>query len=364
MTKQWFESLDGMRRHYSFHFIDEGIIKGFAIIVVSSIFLLTGCVNGGQRIPKIRMGTLATNTIGTTYSGPDIGNHRHKDGIEDTGIVYTCRAGHIDLAHVRKSIDWTRYIYQRAKKCLEKAERGFTFRLYEPSVYHVIIAYPDNWQTRDSKEKRELMQNVAIEIGGYMSFAALTWHEMLTWLGWKSTWVVSEYSSAFSWEDNFSNFLGALVGKRALHSGMKDWDLAVTQTLHEMLHDLGIQSKEVSKRAGKKVKDSWYSGDLIFVDMKKRHFDIGVDDGEITPIVIPVEECKGKEPEVFKVPNTRYAEKAGFQIRFEIAPKAQKEKIRNIIGTEKVDVINHFPIIIRHIREEAINKYGRNIDVY
>lgn len=236
--------------------------------------------------------------------------------------------------------------------------------MYEPSVYHVKFKYPDNWKTLDSLEKGALSHQVAIEVGAYMSYAALTWHEMLTWFGWSSTWVIPEYASAFSWEDNFSNSLGAIVGEKALHSGIEDWDLAVTQTLDEMLHYLGIQSKQVSKKAGKMVKDTWYSGDLFFVEMMKRHFDIGTDDGEITPIVIPVEECNGIEPEIFKVPQIEYTEKTGFQIQFEIESNTQREKINEIVGTERVDIMNHFPIIIRHIRQEAINKYGDDVDVY
>jgi hypothetical protein len=310
------------------------------------------------------MASFPTATIGTLYSGPDIGNHRHSGGIEKNGIVYTCKAGHIDLAHTRKSVDWTRYIFHIAKQCLDKDEMEFSFRMYEPSVYHVKFKYPSNWKNLNILEKQELSHQVAIEVGAYMAYAALTWHEILTWFGWSSTWVIPEIASAFSWEDNFSNLLGAMVGRMALQSGIEDWDVAVTQTLNGMFHNLGIQPKQVSKKAGKMVKDNWYSGDLFFVEIKKRHFDIGTDDGEITPIVIPVEECNGIEPEVFKVPQLEYAEKLDFHIRFEIEPKTQREKIKNIIGTEKVDVINHFPIIIRHIKQEAINKYGVDVDVY
>lgn len=334
------------------------------LIIVSSMVLLSGCSNGGQRVPKIRMGTFATNTIGTSYTGPDIGNHSHKGGLEDTGIAYTCKAGHIDLAHVRKAIDWTRYISQRAKKCLEKGENEFTFRMYEPSVYHVKFLYPDNWKDRNPIEKQRVSHSVAVEVGGYMSFAALTWHEMLTWFGWKSTWVVSEYASAFSWEDNFSNLLGAMVGKRALRSGIDDWDKAVTQTLEEALHDLMIQPKQISKKAAQLVQEEWYDGEFIFIDMKKRHFDIGADDGIITPIVIPVEECHGIEPEVFEVPQLHNAQKKGFQIQLEIEPNTQREKIEKIVGADRVDIKNHFPLIIRYIRQGAVDRYGKDIDVY
>jgi hypothetical protein len=63
---------------------------------------------------------------------------------------------------------------------------GFSFRMYEPSMYRVKFKYPDNWKTMDSLEKKEVSRQVAIEVGAYMAYAALTWHEMRTWFGWST----------------------------------------------------------------------------------------------------------------------------------------------------------------------------------
>ncbi len=32
------------------------------------------------------------------------------DGAEGNGILYTCHAGHIDIAHARKAADWTGFL--------------------------------------------------------------------------------------------------------------------------------------------------------------------------------------------------------------------------------------------------------------
>ena len=63
-------------------------------------------------MPKIRVGCYPTATpgmrfIGLTGLGPHGYGHQPDEG---NGIVYTCRAGHIDITHVRACADWTKYI--------------------------------------------------------------------------------------------------------------------------------------------------------------------------------------------------------------------------------------------------------------
>ena len=53
-------------------------------------------------------------------------------------------------------------------------------------------------------------------MGPYMAYTMVTWHEILTWFGYKSVGIVPEYHSSFSWEDTYSNLLGTVLAARAL----------------------------------------------------------------------------------------------------------------------------------------------------
>ena len=61
------------------------------------------------------MGSYASSTMGTNFMGlGDIGKHGYRHSWwEQSGIMYTCKAGHIDMAHVRKTADWTAYLASR-----------------------------------------------------------------------------------------------------------------------------------------------------------------------------------------------------------------------------------------------------------
>jgi hypothetical protein len=40
--------------------------------------------------------------------------------------------------------------------------------------------------------------------------------------------------------------------------------------------------------ASEKVRGEWYAGEVVYmVNMKKRNFDIGLDDGYVTPTLVP-----------------------------------------------------------------------------
>ena len=86
-------------------------------------------------MPSIKKSVLHIAVVGP-MSGPS----------EKNGQVYTCKAGHIDLAHLRKSADWTAVLAKKTFKCLMKDKRKFSFELREPSTYYVTLTYPDNWK--------------------------------------------------------------------------------------------------------------------------------------------------------------------------------------------------------------------------
>lgn len=325
--------------------------------------------------PRTRMGCYPCSTLGTDFLDvKELGQHTYKFGLsEKNGIVYTCRGGHIDTAHLRKAADWTAYIAAKTYEELKKGETGFSFRLMEPSLYHVEVTYPENWKDLSEQQRENIIFDTSIRLGEYFVYTATTWHEILTWFGYKCTgFLYSEFTSAFTWEDTFSNLLGTYVAAQALRDTEHEYDEAMTLALAGELQKLGVQSSQTAKRASKKVKGRWFSSNLmLFISMKKRHFDIGLKDGCVTPAIVPsVSGCEGAEPLPYPAPSLDFLSEYGFKVKLEIEPREmEKGKILRIVyldGTEdkeRIEPAIHFVVIMESIKEEAIKKYGSNVDL-
>lgn len=324
--------------------------------------------------PRFRMGSYPSSTLGTTFLGPEhLGQHGYRySQSERKGIVYTCEAGHIDIAHLRKCADWTAYLAAKTLKQLMNNETEFSFKLYEPSVYFVKLTYPENWQELPQKEKEQITHDIAIGLGAYFAYTATTWHEIITWFGYKCSGIYAEFPSAFTWEDGFSNLLGAYLGAQALRDTEHTFDEAMTSGIDQELKKLGIQPSRVSRRAAKKVRGRWFSGDLLFfINMKKRNFDTGLDDGFVTPSLIPaLSECEGAEAQPYPVPNLDFLSEYGFSMKLEIEPRElEKDKILRVVypdGKERkkrLEPVAHFVSIMDFIKKDAIKKYGHDVDL-
>jgi hypothetical protein len=339
-----------------------------AVLVAGSLAFAAGC--GGQwdgfghpcPKPKWRKGYYASATPGTIFLGPEnLGAHGSSEG---NGIIYTCKAGHIDIAHLRKTADWTAFLAEKTYEKLLDDRKTFTFKLLEPSRYHVRIAYPQSWKSLSTEQKRQIAREVAIDLGQYFAYTATTWHEILTWFGYKITKVYSEFPSAFGWEDQISNLLGSHVASKAMRTTGVDFNEAVTAALDKELARLDIQPKKVAHRASQKVSGDWYSGGLyFFVIVRKRNLDIGLDDGHVTPFLIPgIEECEGAGPVSYPVPDPDVLEH-GFSVSLQIEPREKvRKKILRIahptMPGSRIDPELHFARIMEHITRTAIEKWG------
>jgi len=307
---------------------------------------LTGCQHGDR--PRMRLGSYPTSTLGATFLNPgQLGPHGYRfDSREKDGLVYTCRGGDIDIAHVRISADWTRYLSRRSYACLIKEKRGFSFSLLvEPSKCHVKIEYPQDWEKLSEEQKEQIAREASIELGQYLSFSITTWHEILTWFGYKCILMLPEYPSAFSWEDSYSNLVGARVAGEVLRKNDMQYDKAIALAIDHELEVLGPQPANVAIAASESVRGNWYSGPSLFmVDMRMRNLDIGLDDGFITPTLIPgVSQCEGAKPQSYPVPNLGFLASKGYSVKVEIEPREwESGKILRIVnqksGTRKTRI--------------------------
>lgn len=323
--------------------------------------------------PRIRVGYLPTTTLGTVFSGPeDLGQHGYRPNwSEKSGIVYTCKAGHIDIAHARKATDWTVFLAAKTFQNIKKHKDEFSFRLYEPSKYFVRLTYPENWKDLPQKDKEQIAYDLSIRLGQYLAFVATNWHEIITWFGYKSKGFEPEFPSAFTWEESFSNLFGTHIAIIALQDTEHTYNEAVTLALRKELEKLNAQSDHISKQASESVRGLWFTGDFFYITMNKRNLDVGLDDGFVTPSLVPhVSECEGIEAQSYPVPNLEFPSEYGFSVKFEIEPRIwEAGKILNIANSggnpkiKRIEPVIHLAPIMDYIRKDAIRRYGPDVDL-
>lgn len=337
------------------------------LIILSAVFtgviFLNGCIVSQ---PGVRLGSYATDTLGTHFLDANcMGKHCYGSScLERNGIVYTCKGGHIDICHSRIAADNVRYIQDKAKKTLLKDSRTFDFKLkVEPSTYYVTLDYPPNWKKLSKREKARIADEVSMELGPYLTYIMTTWHEVLTWFGFKTMAFVPEQPSAFSWEDVYSNVFGTRIGVMALQDKKHSYNTAVTLAFQKELKNFGIQTRETARKASDKVRGIWYEGTLI-AEMKVRNLDVGLDDGFVSPMLVPGV-CRGAAPEPLPVPKLSKLYTYGFKMTLEVGMKEfEKNRVLkaiypNISPNEypkRIDPVKQLPAVMNYIKKELRQK--------
>lgn len=321
--------------------------------------------------PRIRPGSYASVTQGVRFLDPDsLGRHGYwLNWSERNGIVYTCKAGHIDIAHVRKAVDWTGYLAALTLECVAHGRTEFQFKGREPSLYHVQLTYPENWERLPLPERVRVAREVSRSLGQYLGYTAMTWHEILTWFGFRPQGYKSEFPSAFSWEDTYSNLLGTHIAARALRAEDRDFSEAVTSILEETLEMLEVRSAQEAKRTTDTVRGRWFTKKGLFPVIVKRHLDLGYNDGYVSPcLVSDSRACRGRQAHRLPVPTLDCLAQYGFSTKLKIEPRVwENKRILKVVFPEgpilgrRIEPAAHFPRIMDYIATEAIHRYGHDI---
>jgi Protein of unknown function (DUF4056) len=204
----------------------------------------------------------------------------HKYGGGDlSGIVYTCRAGFVDLGHVRDLIDLTRY-YHSWITIKGKKKKGDKFR----TARYSGLVYIDKDITTPAEE---------FAVARSIAYDCALFHEIYSyWVGIPGgiglITMPGMHNSSFSPEDLPSNHLGTHVGEKALEAmvtAKKTFETAVTDELGVMLGSLGaldlagttdaLAAARTAGWMGTDYKDSDY--------LKRRNFDVS----PINPWLLP-----------------------------------------------------------------------------
>ncbi len=215
--------------------------------------------------------------------GPeDVGRHGYDSGTlrlgsdegpgvqfnaENNGLVYTCRGGFVDTAHVRDYVDWTVFAAGQVATIVSSGQPGEFSLPDEGGKRRVLVAAVD-------PEVVQLLglRRVAAFSGAYVAWFMSVWHELATWYGYASVPGFSEKASAFSLEDLYSNGLGAklgalLVDRRLAHSE-RTFRRSVDDWLPGILSYLGAVPAEVGKEAAESVDGLWWDSTVRLPDYR------------------------------------------------------------------------------------------------
>ena len=294
------------------------------------VLTVSGCSLGGG--PRGRWGWTPEVQPGDPER---LGTHSYTGlgGREGFGIFYTLRGGSIDLDHVRGTADLTRWTYLRARETLRKGGSRFTVSpAFEWTTNRIHITYPANWQMLPESDRDKIAHKAALIIAPFVAYHSMVWHEMLTWEGTHFMLIEPEFTSAFSWDDLYSNLTGAMLAVQAIkdgHVAVGDYDRAMTALIEKELQRLQVVPKEKSIAITKSVQGSWYGDGQLM----KRNMDIGIDDGYVTPSIIPG--YTDEEPVSKKVPTLDGLDELGIQIKYTISSAYfENGKLKKIAGTK------------------------------
>ncbi|MEZ4298530.1 MAG: DUF4056 domain-containing protein [Polyangiaceae bacterium] len=228
----------------------------------------------------------------------DLGRHEYDNGavtvnqnlarlatLEKNGLVYTCRGGFVDTAHVRDNADLTMFLALRIVAALPKAQvislapgDGAVRRIVLKPVPEELVERAGRWE-------------VAISLAQWAAFQISIWHEIVTWYGVESVPGFSEKVSAFSPEDLYSNVLGARIAGGVLRArqvfGRAEWNSMVEAWIPATLKHLGALPTDQGRRAMKALDGRWWDSRKQLPDwtlVKRRKMEI---DRRVTPWRLP-----------------------------------------------------------------------------
>lgn len=315
-----------------------------------------------DRGPRARMGCLPFPGLTTLYvaAPPEaLGEHSYLDESGETsrGLVYTTRGGFLDIAHVRNTIDLTAYIHARVSHAMHAGWSCVRFSSFEPSVYTVHLEYPAEWGKLSTVERSRVIDEASVRLSQRLALEAMTWHEILTWHGFKSMGVFSEAGSAFTYEDGPSHAVGVLIAGEALRrtGGISEaFDREVTGLLDMTLSDLGVVSKDQMKEAIASVKGDWWEDNTA----RKRFLETGLENNTVTPWLVPgLAFDDGSGPVVWSIPTLGdvFGQDCTGLARVEIDPRVfERGDIVALLPESRgeVEPERDFPVLIAAIRDE------------
>ena len=302
---------------------------GTAAAALGLTLCLTGCgyPNRGSRLdrmgaamglapdtaafdpPKLRLGVMPFDAWYSPWEAIDadaLGQHRHEgEGLLGTplgsprgaevsrGVMYTESGGFLDIAHLRNAVDLTLFVHRQVSPWLrEDGEVVLQLLAAEPDLYRLTLTPPPGATAAERDE-------AAVEIAGRVAYLMTTWHEVLTWFGYRGLGVITERPSAFSYDDAPSHRVGVELAMAVLREVAPEptlaaepgqlevedavFDAAVTTALPAQLHALGVVSPDEATRRMRGLEGHWWADGRPIL----RVVDLGLDGSPLRALVTP-----------------------------------------------------------------------------
>ena len=178
----------------------------------------------------------------------------HRKPTETLGLIYTGRAGFIDLGHLRETCDVTEFAWTRLQGAA--------------GAVGTVIPTLEG----EAKIKKEVPRTRFVGVAQAIANDGALGHEVATY----DEHVAGGHNSAFSPEDLCSNFLGTLVARMAISTG-GNFSRKVDVALAKVLKDLKAQTPAESQKAFDKIKTRWvkFASSSSFFDddyLQRRNF--------------------------------------------------------------------------------------------
>ena len=206
---------------------------------------------------------------------------------EKNGLIYTCRGGFIDTAHVRDYSDWTVYLTHEIYRNLGEP---MTIKLPPELGPREIVL--KNFDTNRLDEVQELI--LSVTMAEWAAYYLSVWHEIAQWYGYGTfAPLFPEYPSAYSLEDHYSNMLGTKIAAALIYSlatssdqtYARNFDIWVKNTLNYM----GAVPVESTQAYIAAVDKSWWDSSKRLPEkyvVLKRVYDVGL---EQSPLMVPAD---------------------------------------------------------------------------
>ncbi len=281
-----------------------------------------------------------------------LGTHSYNQKEKDPmGLIYSCRGGFVDVAHLRDNADWTAHILYNLPQWIgsgktidARNEGGFkNRRVYFPKM--------------DAKKISELSQDDLAKISIAMGFGFATLHEIVTGfniaVSFPITLVMYERASSFSVEDQYSNLLGAHLGAEAAQA-KGAYEEELTKSISRTLKKLSPLSLAETKAVHASLHHKWWQKDLLGRNrmVAKRNYGFA---GKVYPEIAPgVDQCRNMEIAPVEVPDklsNGMSVSDYFQIQGEVNKKFASQMRKSNKSVTPIISQKDFPEFISTIKE-------------
>jgi len=200
--------------------------------------------------------------------------------LDGNGIIYTKKAGCIDPDHIWGCARKTRAIYEEAYSCLIAGRLGFS----NNGVGASGIVYSSGWSSMPVSQKQKIAEEIALQISERLGYHCEVAHELGTWWGGGM-----DYQSSFTFEDLYSDFLGAklaMQAQRMVLDGRGSFSSNITRLANQFMKDnQAIPASECKKICNSLEGTHWKKGGIHRTQLLK-HLDMG-EDGYVDPAPMP-----------------------------------------------------------------------------